>query len=371
MTTASQRGFTIVELMISLLISSLLVILLLGILNRMSFAFREKQQLTEVQHVLAGARRAIELDAKQAGYMVAQGFTIAADGAAPGAVKHSPVRIRNSSTGPDEIAFYYADASRDALVTSTGPATTITVDRPELFAVNDLVVLSTVDTNTMSNPISPVLEAKIALYTSCVVQIAAINGNEITFAEAGDWGRPGNSHCAATAANITTMAGFIARAWRIDPSRPAEGVLQRDDTGNLLATSNFQDYATGVTDLQVATYFYDANGIDTDDPDTDGDRDWYSSSEQETLTNSIPITDDFIPPLMMTISLVARTSTNVEGVSSPSTPLLTDPGNMAHNDLGDRDAVPLPSATDPALAGRRIYRHTTFSVDFRNLGVGR
>lgn len=371
MTDARERGFTIVELMVSLLISSLLVILLLGILGRMSFAFREKQQITEVQHVLASARRAIELDAKQAGYLLAQGFTIAADGAAPGAVKHSPVRIRNSSTGPDEIAFYYADASRDALVTTSGPATTITVDRPELFAVNDLVVLSTVDTNTMFNPISPVLEAKIALYTACVVQISAINGNEITFAESGDWGRTGNNHCSPTTANITTMSGFVARAWRIDPSRPADAVLQRDDTGNLLGTSSFQDYATGVTDIQVATYFYDADGVDTDDPGDDGDRDWYSSSQQETLTDNIAVTEDFVPPLMMSITLVARTTTNVEGVSSLSTPLLTDPGNTANNDLGDRDAVTLPSATDPALAGRHLYRHTTFAVDLRNMGVGR
>jgi hypothetical protein len=166
------------------------------------------------------------------------------------------------------------------------------------------------------------------------------------------------------------MSRFIARAWRIDPTRPADGVLQLDETGRLLDTTGFQDYATGITDLQVATYFYDGDGIDTDDPGEDPDRDWISGSDQDTRTADIATTDSFIAPLAMSISVVARTIANVEGIASASTPLLTDLGNTDHNAIGDRDAVALPS-TDPALGGRRIYRYTTFAVDLRNLGVGR
>jgi hypothetical protein len=33
--------------------------------------------------------------------------------------------------------------------------------------------------------------------------------------------------------------------------------------------------------------------------------------------------------------------------------------------------VSLPSVTDPALMGSKIYRYVTFQVDFRNIGVGR
>jgi len=370
MNRTSQRGFTLIELMVSLLVSTLLVVLLLGILHRMSFAFHEHQQLTSVQQVLAGARRMIEQDAKQSGYQLAQGFTISSDGAGAGAVKHSPVRIRNGSTGPDEIAFFYAD-TREALVTTTGPATTITVDSIEGFAVGDLVVLTTVDTNTMFNPISPVLEAKIATYAACVVKISAISGTQVSFAETGAWGRTNNNHCAPTTANVTMMVGFVAHAWRIDPARPADGVLQLDDTGHLISTTNFQDYATGVTDLQVATYFYDADGTDTDDPGSDGDRDWYSSGQQDTWTSDIAPTGNFIAPLMLSISLVARTTGDVEGITSAATPRLTEAGNTDNNSLGDRDAVSLASATDPALAGSRVFRYTTFAVDLRNLGVGR
>lgn len=367
----SERGFTLIELMVSLLVSSLLVILLLGIMGRMSFAFREKQQLTSLQQVLAGTRRALELDARQAGYQLAQGFTIAADGAGSGAVKHAPVRVRNSSTGPDEIAFFYADGERDALVKSTGPATGVTVDTADGFAVGDLVVLSTVDANTMFNPISPTLDAKIALYSACVVRISGISGTSVTFEETGDWGSTGNKHCADTTADVTRMLGFVAHAWRIDPTRPADGVLQLDETGHLLATPAFEDYATGVTDLQVATYFYDGDGTDTDDPGDDGDRDWCSGADQDTLTADIATTASFVAPLVMSISVVARTTDEVEGITTASTPQLTETSNTEHNTVGDRAAVTLPSATDPALAGNHIYRYTTFAVDLRNLGVGR
>ncbi len=367
----TERGFTLIELMVSLLVSSLLVILLLGVMHRMTFAFREKQQLTSVQQVLGGVRRAIEIDAKQAGYLMAQGFTIASDGAGGSAVKHSPVRIRNSSTGPDEVAFFYADATRQSLVTSSGTATRVTVEQPQLFAGGDLVVLSTVDTNTMFNPISPVLEAKIAVYSACVVQVASIDGDDLVLAETGDWGRSGNSHCANTTANVTTASRLVAHAWRIDPSRPAEGVLQLDETGNLTASPSFEDYAMGITDLQLATYFYDGDGVDSDDPDTDGDRDWSSSTEQETRTADVAIGSSFVAPLMMSISVVARTTENVEGIATAATPRLTDSSSADHNTIGDRDSVTLPSATDPALGGHRLYRFTTFAVDLRNLGVGR
>lgn len=371
MTRQRQGGFTLIELMISLLVSSLLVILLLGILGRMSFAFREKQQLTAVQQTLAGVHRALEYDAKQVGYALAQGFTIAADGSGASAVKHSPLRIRNSATGPDEVAFFYADGSRGALVTSTGTPTTITVDSTEGFAVGDLVVLSTVDTNTMYNPISPVLDAKIAVYSACVVQIASLSSTEVTFAQGGDWGISNNAHCASTTANVTMMYGFVAHAWRIDPARPADGVLQLDDTGRLLASSTFQDYAVGITDLQLATYFYDGDGVDTDDPGVDADRDWYSGADQDTLTADIAPTAAFVAPLVLSISVVARTPDNVEGIASSATPMLTESGNTDHNALGDRASVALPSATDPALGGHRIYRYATFVADLRNLGVGR
>jgi prepilin-type N-terminal cleavage/methylation domain-containing protein len=367
-----QAGFTLIELMVSLLVSSLLLVMILSIFARMSFAYREQQQIVNVQHVLAATRAALELDAKQAGLELAQGFTIASDGVGAGAVRHSPIRIVNSSTGPDELGFYYADLGTQAMVTSSGPATVIDVDRADGFTAGALVVLSTPDTTSLANPISPTTDAKIATFRACVVQISTVAATQVTFATSGTWGGVGNAHCAPTTARTTMMFPLVAHYWRIDPTRPELGALQLDTTGNLdPATAAFRDQAFGFTDLQAATYFYDGDAIDTADPDADGDRDWSSSDAQDTLTQPIAVASEFTPPLMVALSLVARTDRNVEGVFTRATPNLIVAGNASNNPIGDRATVTLPSTTDPALMGHRLYRYLSFQVDLRNLGVGR
>ncbi len=363
-----QRGFTLIELMISLTVAGLLVSMLLTIFARMSFAFREHQQIVTVQQVLAAGRTALEADAHQAGLAVSQGFTIAGD-----TLRHSPVRVVNSATGPDEVGFYYADPTVQALVVAGPPLPTaiaVTVDDSAGFVVGDLVVLSTPDTTTVANPLSTD-DANIAQFTACVVKIASVAPTALTFETGGEWGNGTNSHCSAPAANSTMVYKFVSHYWRIDPSRPDVGALQLDTTGSLTATTAFQDQAYGVTDLQAATYFFDGDGTDTDDPDSDALRDWQSSDAQTTMTAPGAFGTPFAPPLMMTLSLVARTTANVEGVTTHDSPRLVDPAHTDHNALGDRASVPLPSATDPRLMGNRIYRYLTFQVDFRNMGVGR
>ncbi|MDB4959440.1 MAG: hypothetical protein JWO36_7009 [Myxococcales bacterium] len=371
MKRARQAGFTIIELMISLVIASLLVIMILSIFSRLSFAYREQQQIVSVQQLLSAARGAIELDAKQAGLEISQGFKISADGSGVAGVMHSPVTVTNNSTTPDQVAFYYADLSKQAVVTSAGSPTVLTVDSATGFAANDLVVLTTPDTTSFSNPISPTTDARIAKFDACVVQIQSINVNAITFFVSGNWGRALNDHCANASAGVTMMYPFVAHAWRIDTTRAGQGVLQMEPTGNLVtAAALWQDEAYGFTDLQTSTYFYDADATDQDG-DGDATRDWYSAAAQKTMTDPIVKTGAFTAPIMMTISLVARTDRDVEGVFTSATPTLTITTNTANNNIGDHDTVTLPSATDTTLMGNRIYRYITFRVDLRNMGVGR
>ncbi|MFN0251864.1 MAG: PilW family protein [Kofleriaceae bacterium] len=363
----NRRGFTLVELMVGLLISSLLVLLIMSVFARMSFAFREQQTVVGLQQTLSAARTAIEYDAHHAGHMVSQGFTISSD---LGVNRHSPVRVVNRMAGPDEVAFFYADSSVQALVLGTPlpSATTLTVDDVDAFVAGDLVVLSTPDTVTMPNPISSD-EANIAKFAACVLRIGTISGDEITFETSGDWGNATNEHCETPIGGQTMMYRFVAHHWRIDTSRAALAPLQLDATGGL-GTPVFTDQAFGIVDLQAATYFFDANGSDTDDPDADGDRDWMSSDAQDTMTASIPVAGAFVAPLVMSLSVVTRTG-KVEGISTALSPELTDPDNPTHNTLGDRASFALPSATDPMFDGQRIYRFVTFQVDLRNMGVGR
>jgi hypothetical protein len=88
----------------------------------------------------------IDLDAKQAGFGMPQGFRTAITGF--GALQ-SPVQVTNNNAGPDQIAFFYADTSAQALVGAVPNTTSITtVDPPAGFSAGMLVVLSTASTGT-------------------------------------------------------------------------------------------------------------------------------------------------------------------------------------------------------------------------------
>jgi hypothetical protein len=283
--------------------------------------------------------------------------------------------VTNSSTGPDSVAFYYADPSVQAVVATVTSRSVITVDNAAGFNATDLVVLST--PTVVDNPMS-LYEAKIATFSTCVLQIASAGTTAVTFKTSGSWGTGTNAHCVLPVAGSTMMYKFVAHAWRIDTTRPTLAPLQLETTGALLTTQTWVDEAYGFSDIQVATYFYDNDATDTNDPDTDPKRDWQSGDNQTTYTaaTTLPYTlgtlaTSPVPftPLMMTISLVNRTDANVEGVSSSQTPNLTVSGNTTNNTLGDRAPVLLPSTG--LLAGNRIYRYLTFQVDLRNMGIGR
>jgi len=378
-----QRGFTLIELMVALLVSSLLVGMILAIFSRMSLAYRGQQQVAGVQQVLAAARATIEGDAKQAGFAMPQGFKIASS-----TRLQWPVQIVDSAAGPDQVAFFYGDPSAQAVVSAVtrwaDAAPTVTVDKTDGFAGGDLVVLAAVDTSTAGLTAS---DANIAKWTSCVMQIVAAGPTDTTtmsFDSTGSWGAGGGTHCATPTAGVMIYK-FVARGYRIDRSttaRAALGPLQQSKTGGLL--DDWADVAFGFTDIQTAVRVYDRDGAI--DPDLDGDskRDWLSGENQSRATRSDPaplylessLAGGAVGPLQISISLVARTDRDVEGVATSATPDLivaTTAGKDTTNanSIGNRASEPLPSATDEALKGSRIYRYITFQVDFRNIGIGK
>jgi prepilin-type N-terminal cleavage/methylation domain-containing protein len=360
-TRGGQRGFTLIELMVALVVSSLLVAMLFAIFIRMSVAYRGQQQVAEVQSKLAAARAKIELDARQAGLAMADGFYTAALG--PGILR-SPLRVIDHADAPDELALYYADTSVQAATDKNSACTRRQcnkLDTTEGFAVGDVVVMSTV---SYPDP------AKIARFEACLLQLTDVGRDSFELSQDAPWGAPGNTFCPNEPQPGKTMFyKLAARHWRIDPSRPADGVLQLSKLGALAGVDDWQDQAYGFTDLQVATRFLEPGDLtDTPDPGLDPERDWYSGPDQESAT--APAAALARVPIQISVSLVARTERDVEGIASSSTPSLTVPGNDANNTIGDRAAIPLPSAL-PELAGDRVLRYTTFQIDLRNLGVGR
>ena len=384
----AQAGFTLIELMVALLVSTLVVGMILAIFARISLAYRGQQQVTNLQQVLASARALMEADAKQAGLGISQGYKIAADGGGVTLLMHSPIQITNSATGPDQVTFAYGDPSAQAAVTASAWPVSVTVDSAAGFKLNDVVELST-PTLTTPSPIAPGLDANVATFDACVVQISGIAGNVLTFSQAPPWGRANNDHCnnpgvyaplLNTSGTGTMVYKFVAHAYRISTTVPMDGQLEMSPTGNLIGVNDWTPLGFGFTDIQVSTKFFDSNAID-EDGDLDGSRDFYSGLNQQSSTVPIIKTapSAFVPPIQMSISLVARTNTDVEGIATAATPALTT-GTATNNPIGDRGSVVLPpagitAACDAncvaAMQGSRIYRFTTFTVDLRNMGVGR
>jgi prepilin-type N-terminal cleavage/methylation domain-containing protein len=404
-----QRGFTLIELMVALLVSTVLVGLVMSIYMRMSLAYRTQQQVSELQQVLQAAQALIQRDVRQSGFQMSQGFKIAS---APTLVQ-PPMQIINSATGPDELRIYYADADAQARVTAKLPGTpgvtSMTVDEAAQFQVGDKIALVHVNRvgapnprGTVDNtiPTSPVYRdsdgsviANVAQYDTCILLITGIVNNPtptadtVTVSQAAPWGMASNTHCTAAAVigadpktESTMIYLFVGSAYRIDPSvavpRRQLAVLQRSPTGGLIA-NDWEDLGIGFTDFQVASRWFDdvpnrapftgtcnqqlfdtANTTDTPDSDTDLRREWYSGNDQTALTTPyVPATCNTAAPTAIlrqqkailtevNISLALRTSRPVEGIATGSTPAFIEAGRVNNGQVGDHPAFDLAGTPD-------------------------
>ena len=396
MTGRHRRGFTLVELMVSLVISSLLVGMILSIFTRMSTAYRTQQHIAELQQVLTSAQELIQRDVRQAGFALPDGFR----SKGPDGV-HAAVELRDNASGfgPDELHVFYGDSSAQAKVTGFNSTdvddafTSFTVDEIDRFDDDDLVVISI---NLPPEPIG----SEGVVYTrfeACVVRLQQIAGATFTVRTNGDWNDGNNNQCDQVRNSHRTQAGgfgtnptttmvyrFNARGYRIDPTRRALAVLQLSPSGGLLA-NDWQDLGIGFTDLQLASRWYEEEEdepapnrrqTDTDDLDTDILRDWYSGADQDQLSAFDPVADRTRPLLMeLRVSLAVRTTRRLDTIGSSETPAFIDLARPNHNDVGNRAAVVLDGVADAArpdeLKGDHLYRYATVGSDTRNLSVGR
>jgi prepilin-type N-terminal cleavage/methylation domain-containing protein len=382
-TPPHRRGFTLIELMIALTVSSLLVAMILQIFTKMSSGYRAQQNIAELQRRLTAAQAVIQRDVRQAGFQLLDGFQRVGS-----TQVLSPIQLTDNADafGPDRLAVFYADPVAQARVmtiagTGTDPVTSLTVDDPDNFGRDDLVVI----TNRELAPIG----ATIVNHTkACVLQVVSVAGTTVNFRVNGNWGDALNSHCREVrAAHALPAAGtmmylFAARGYRIDPTRRELGVLQLSETGGL--RNDWQDLGVGFTDLQVASRWYEGEDVsarrttDTDDLDADAERDWYSGADQTTLTApGLTWAAQRQRPLIMElrVTLVVRTRERFDGASSAQTPVLTVAARPDNNEVGNRAAVPLAGVADAArpteLRGDAIYRYATVGSDLRNLAVAR
>ena len=387
-----RRGFTLIELMIALTISALLVGMILSIFTRMSTAYRTQQYVADLQRTLTAAHDVIQHDIRQAGFGVPDGWKKSGS-----QLIRPAVEIRDRTSGPDELHVFYADASAQARVTAidvdaANPFLTFTVDNQDNFAVGDVVVITNYRQDFIGTAPNQV---GVLRFRACAAQITAISSAVFSLRTDGTWGEPSNDQCddvrqAHNSSGVvvgqpsTMVYRFVARGYRIDPTRPTLSVLQLSPTGGLL--DDWQDLGLGFTDLQIASRWYEAEDDDlasaratTDTADVDADpvRDWYSGADQDALTTGTSSLWDDRRPLLteVRLTLVVRTRQNLQAVGAARTPALIDSARPNNNDLGNRAAVNLagvPDASRPVeLRGDAIYRYATVGSDVRNLAVGR
>ncbi len=411
----AQAGFTLIEIMVALIVSSLLVAMILSIFTSMSAAYRTQQQVAELQQVLQAADVTIEDDLRQAGFRCAQGFTWAGGGY----TIVPPLLITDGGTAaqqPDQISIFYGDPSAQAQVlpssalpgtATTEALTTLNVDAVDpTWQVGDLVLFTV--QGTMNPPTAETsgtypeeayngasTATTIPTYFACVLQIAAINGNTFVFSTAPPWGSSSNSHCNSPVGSPATPSAiqaannnptwprmlyrFVARGYRIDPNRKDLSVFQQSPSGALIA-DDWVDLGLGFTNFQIASRWYEPGGADNSDPDSDPWRNWYSSGQQNVLSlQSASFSGNasqLRAALQVSVSFVVRTTRHVvDGTVTAATPQLEIPTNIDANDIGDSPSVTLAGVSDASrpqeLRGDNIYRYSTIKVDTRNLGNGR
>jgi prepilin-type N-terminal cleavage/methylation domain-containing protein len=367
-----EAGFTLIELMISLLIASIMVGLVFAIYTRMSVAYRGQSAVSELQQALRASKDQVVKHVRSAGHMIPNGFEFAGTGGVvqPIVVNNDPA-AGDATFNPDELRVYYADASAMAAIVSPPPAPpypSLSVDDVDEFEVGDVAVI--VRLKALSGAAAGV--AAIAQYDACVVKITGVTPGTpgtIDFASsAAPYNTATNAHCqnALTGGGVSTLYRFVGRAFRIDPdpARRALALLQVSPSGGLVA-NDWQDMGVGFTDLQLAVRYYeDGDAVDVDG-DGDPTRDWYSGAAPPLLAAM---------PMEVSLSLAVRTVNQVNLVATGSTPNFTE-GNPDHNRFGDAPSIALagvPNAARPAqYQGNHIYRWASVRIDLRNLGVGR
>ena len=375
-----QRGFTLVEVMIGMLLSAIIVVFVFAASGKMATAYQTQNQITDVQDTLRSVTSLISGDLRQAGFLTSDGFRTAAWGSPTTVVPALSVDNNSDGTGPDSISIFYADASASGRVVSMDGANRqyADVSNPDGFAAGDMAVLvnGQVEKDATSGAVIGVA------YTSCVVQITAIDSGDparFHFTDNGGLNTADNAQCAEVAtilsgggSSSTAIYRFVGRSYRLDPSRRDDGVLQGSLTGGLVA-NDWTDLAVGVSNLQFATRYDEPAGAGVD-PDGDGDdtHNWYSSDNQEVTDPTGTRTAGAIPD-EVSISLEARTTSLVNGITSATSAPFSDSAHPSNNSLGDWPAVQLAGVADAdrpdGYAGDHVYRWNTVSIELRNMGA--
>lgn len=380
-----ERGLTLIELMVGLVVASILVGFVFDIQSRMSRAYRSQSSIGGLQQGLRAASAIMALDVRSAGFMLPDGIRVSSAFPVPGVttpglvtndglsgivqpltVFNNPDLMPGDRMQPDRIHVFYADPYARAVVVSTNPGgTSVVVDSDDNFEDGDLVVFAAGPIRE-DHPLGPEYP-QIITYHSCLVKLTSVGPSLLNFIQnlPDPFNTATNDHCFVPDEPAIVPGAqvfrLVARAYRVDTANPTMAALEVSQTGGL--QSDWGIMGVGFVDLQISQRYVEvlSDGIDPD-LDSNPRMDWFSAGT---------------PPLagrhltQIGIAMVARTSRPVEGVGSASVPVLTDTGAPNNNPLGD--AAGPKTITHPEYQGpndvRHVYRSISTIVDTRNIGI--
>ncbi|GAB4514247.1 MAG: hypothetical protein Tsb0020_32700 [Haliangiales bacterium] len=399
-----ERGLTLIELMVSVVVASILIGFVFDIQTRMSGAFRSQTTIGSMQQGLRAAAEMITYDARSAGYKMPTGALLSTNfplpETTPGLVYQPtalpapvptdvfgvptadvryirPVRVFNNPSGrpntvmqPDQAHFFYGiNENTHAVITAiTTPLTSITVDDPDRITVGDRVIIVNEQT-PVTHPLGsqPGLP-EIVPQHACILEVTGplLPSNQLEFSATTPFNTGNNEHCTGIAVDQARVYKLISHAYRIDTTRANAALLQRSTSGGLL--DDWEDIGIGFVDLQFSERHVQATDDGFGDLDGDGiaRMDWYSAgnSPDDPTVAGNPLTE--LTLTQLGVSMVARTQRRISGVATAAVPVLSGP-IANHNPVGDSGGP--KDTTAPEYAGENVYRQTTLVVDTRNIGV--
>ena len=367
-----QSGFTLIELMVSMVVGSIIIWMLFSINNKMSRSMQTESRVSEANATIRGVRSEIFDALYHSGYGLPNGRLYVAPGIGPSRVLQAVQIVNNTdqgdgvATGPDQLSVFYTNDSAVAAVTSFDQALgTAEINRSTLdfFFVNELVVFA-------------------GDRRACLVEITGTNGNTINFSPASTPFNNSNAHCTGVYADgeETLILRFVGRGYRVGPDNRDTGILEFSPTGGLL--DDWYPIAAGVINLQFAVRYYENGDGDPDiataandaDGDNDNWRDWYNGEDMEAVdfgtSSTRPqwngIGDPIGIPIEVNFSVDMKSRHRVIGAS-----LLQTPAHQGRQ-IGDWAAVDLTAlpATRPlGYQTESIYRWFESRIYLRNVGV--
>lgn len=314
----SERGFTLVELMMALVIFSVAVAGILSVAVSLTQGFREQRQAIQAQDAVRAPLDMIADAVRQ----VSPGVQNPNQVYDTNSCKTGAISVSNSTTGSDTLDIIYASGGVVAATSADMTATSVTLTAAGNFAAGDYVLITDFSTGHV-----------FKLNASTTTTTLAWN----TLTTCTPTAQPVPAYTAGALVVRVQHALFYAAP---DSSNGNMPTLWMDPDGNS-ATVDAEPLAEGIEDLQVAV------GIDADNNLTITDA---ASNTDEWRFNAAgdvaPTTSDTIRAVRLT--LIARTT---------------------REQLGDQNSYTLPTAEDRTTASandryrRRVLKQI---VDIRN-----